>query len=506
MKKNHFFTYTKMCVLALGAGFLLLTSCAVDGFDNNETYESSVKNTQLLSPELSKESFSTVVNSDGSEKIVVRWDVVAGAGGYEYAAYNVDDPDNPVELVSGVVDGVTFSFPKAEDTRYQVFVRTLGNEKLNNTAALEPTVYDYATLIEAMTVPVGNDLAEFITANLKDTDEEQAFELEAGGEYTCNTAFDLMDKKVTIRGNKIHHPLVTFGAEAAIHTSAQLKVKWINFDCTEMNGKKGVIEMSPVPPASASAEAQGVGAGKNNGNPADCYILMDPIIIDDCAMKNVKGSIFTVGDCAWGIQDLRIQNCVIQMDFDGSVSSNYAMISGYSNVWTSPSGGNFWYGCIRNMSFRNNTIMNIASNNKNFTFRFSNKDIDRCFPTAAGSCTMMNNTFIRIMDNKNFADRTPNQAKYEITFDNNIFYDTWRIQKFIQGNCTVNHHQELNTIWGVKNAVDATDKSKWATEEDPGFDEAETKKVLDFNQENYGLNLTPTGPISSTIGDPRWLP
>ncbi len=505
MKKNHFFTYSKMCVLALtGASALLLASCAKDGFDE-ETFSSAVTNSTLTSPELSKSNFSTRVNTDGSESIVVTWKAIQGAGGYAYEAYNVDDPANPVELVNGTVDGVSFSFPKAEDTRYLVKLKTLGNTKLNNTEAPEATVCDYTTLIDAKVIPSGSDIAEYIAANMTESEDEQAFELEAGGSYTCNSAVDFLGNKMTLRGNKIKHPVVAFGEAGVIHTSAQLKVKWINFDCSAASGKKGVIEMSPVPPASASAEAQNIGAGKNSGKPADCFIIMDPILIDDCAMKNVKGPIFTVGDCSWGINDLRIQNCVIQLALDGSVSTAYGMISAYSNVWTAPSGGQFWHGCIKGMTFRNNTIMNIVSNNKNFTFRFNNKDIDRCFPTADGTAVWENNTLIRVMDDKNFADRTPNQNKYIITLNNNIFYDTWRIQKFIQGNCTVNWSQEKNTIWGIKNSVDATDKGKWATEEDPGFDLAETQKELDFTKENYGLNLKPTGAISSTIGDPRWL-
>jgi hypothetical protein len=54
--------------------------------------------------------------------------------------------------------------------------------------------------------------------------------------------------------------------------------------------------------------------------------------------------------------------------------------------------------------------------------------------------------------------------------------------------------------------LDSTDKTKWVTEEDPGFTTEMMEKELDFTQPNYGLNFTATGPISSTIGDPRWLP
>jgi hypothetical protein len=78
------------------------------------------------------------------------------------------------------------------------------------------------------------------------------------------------------------------------------------------------------------------------------------------------------------------------------------------------------------------------------------------------------------------------------------------LQKFIQGNCKLEYHQNLNTVWGVGSSVDGTDKGKLATEEDAGFAEAETKKELDFTQPNFGLNFKATGAISSTIGDPRW--
>jgi hypothetical protein len=62
-----------------------------------------------------------------------------------------------------------------------------------------------------------------------------------------------------------------------------------------------------------------------------------------------------------------------------------------------------------------------------------------------------------------------------------------------------------NTIWGVKNSVDSTDKSKWATEEEPGFVSLEdATKELDFTQPNGGVNFKATGAISANIGDPRW--
>ena len=62
---------------------LMLTSCQ-KGFDNDETFSSTVRDSQLASPSLSKANFATLVNSDGSESVKVTWDAVMGAGGYYY--------------------------------------------------------------------------------------------------------------------------------------------------------------------------------------------------------------------------------------------------------------------------------------------------------------------------------------------------------------------------------------------------------------------------------------
>ena len=100
----------------------------------------------------------------------------------------------------------------------------------------------------------------------------------------------------------------------------------------------------------------------------------------------------------------------------------------------------------------------------------------------------------------------PNNAnQVTISLKNNIFYDTYRIQKFIQGN-TVDFAVNDNTIWGITNTVDNTDKEKYATEEDPMFVDA-TIKELDFTQAKCGLNFKPTSAIAGgkQYGDPRWF-
>ena len=80
----------------------------------------------------------------------------------------------------------------------------------------------------------------------------------------------------------------------------------------------------------------------------------------------------------------------------------------------------------------------------------------------------------------------------------------------MQANNPLNVDITTNTIWGLKNAVDATDKTRCATEENAfGFgtvDELNASlKELDLTKENGGVNFKSSAPISSTIGDPRWL-
>lgn len=513
MKKNPFVSHLlwhfskkgkSKTLLIVSASALALASCS-EGADCDERFNGGVNNTQLENPAAQNVKFSTVVNSDGSENVLCEWPTVYGASGFETEVFNVDDPANPI-IVSekDTIDGNSFTFKKAEDTNYQVNIRVLGNITYNNKDAAEATRIAYSSMIPAQIIPAGTEISSFIASHIVETGDEQAFELESG-EYECNSEIDFQDKKVTLRGNKVNHSVVKFGKDGVIRTSAGMKVKWINFDCAEQGNKGGVIEMSVNPPASASAEAQGIAAGKNSNKPADVYVLMAPIIIQDCAFKDVNVALFSVGECSWGIADLRIDNCVVQLKNDGSQWSDGSVLSGYSKGFKAPSGGQFWYGGIKSITVKNSTFVNTVENKKNNRFiRFNNKDLDRVFPTPDGSATFENNTFYKTFANKEFGNNTPNRKEYTITFNNNICYDIFRLQKFIQGNCTNVVNQATNSICGVSNKVDATDKSKWATEEPDMSFAGPCEQSLDFSKPSFGVNFKATSALSSTIGDPRW--
>lgn len=74
-----------------------------------------VTNAQLESPE--EINFATTTNADGSENLKLSWSVVMGAGGYKVNVHNMNDPVNPVAVVTdSIIDGSSMSFAKLEDT------------------------------------------------------------------------------------------------------------------------------------------------------------------------------------------------------------------------------------------------------------------------------------------------------------------------------------------------------------------------------------------------------
>lgn len=486
---------SKTCSLLYLAALTLLVASCSEGFDADEIWQSDVSNTKLSSPVLDDGCFSTVVNADGSESIKVQWNVVKGAGGYEYSAFITDDPANPVLVAEGSSDRNSFTFEKKEDTRYEVKVRTLGNEKQNNEDAEEFSVYSYSTLVPGQIIPAGEDIAAFVEAHLLDVSTEQAFELEAGATYTLNKPVDFGLKQVTFRGDKVNRPTVTMDMEGTLMTAGGLKVKFINFDCTTST-QKGIIQCSSTQYAELKSD------NFSDALPGKAYILKNPVIIQECMFKNIPMGLFYTGDNAWGVEDVRVMDCIVQLDNDGTKFGDAAIIGTYSST-SYYEGGQQWNGVVRNVTLKNSTFYNIKDNSKNRVIRFLSNKMSRIYTTGTGSATIENCTFSKTFNDKEFANNTPNESVYTITFNNNICYDTWRLQKFIQGNCTLNVNPASNTIWGIKNPVDATDKTRCATEEDPLF-EGDVLQPLDLTKENGGVNFKARGAISSTIGDPRW--
>lgn len=478
----------KACCSFCCLAFLFLSlSCTKDGFDDKEAFSGGVANAQLESPELTAESFSTLAGSDGTERVKVEWPVVYGAGGYRCSVSIVDDPSNPQVVVKdSVIDACSFTFKKKEDTKYEVSVLTLGNAPLNNKEARQASIYAYSTLVPAVTIPAGQEIAAFIKENLKDSESEQAFELEAGKTYQLDATVDCGLNTVTFRGNKASRPTVVVGEKGGFMTQGGLKIKFVNFDCTGMTNT-ALLALSKTPDASISTEALGY---KALGANQDGYVIEDPVVFQECNIKNLPNGLVYGNKQPWSLKTFQVVDCMIQLANNGS--KTFIDLSGSTN------------GLIKSMLLQNNTIYNTQNNSSAYFLRYSNSSNaqpKKIFGEGADATfTIENNTFCKVMSGKDFANNLANTNTVTANIRYNIFYDCYRMNKIIQSQYKKN--TDGNVVYAVSKSLDSNDK-KYGTEEDPQF-AGPIDGELDLTQAKGGVNFVAGGSLSGAAGDPRW--
>lgn len=490
---------TKTCSASLLV--LLASSCAQDGFDDNERFVAGVSNAQLQSPEISADCFSTLTNPDGTESVKFTWPLVMGAGGYQCSVSVVDDPSNPEALVTdSIVDGTTLTFERREDTKYEISIKTLGNPKYNNTEAPEATVYAYSTLVPALTIPTGVEISQWIAENLVGGEGELGFELQGGATYTLNGKVDFDMATVTFRGDKTNRPTVVLGENGKLMTQGGLKIKFVNFDCTASKST-GLLELSDNPNDAISTEALGykaVGANQNG------FVINDPIIFQECNVKNLANSLLFGSKKNWSLRDFRIVDCIVQLNNTGS--NPVIHLQGASN------------GLIKNLTIKNSTFYNLVKNNNAYFIRYSNSsnaqpkkifgDNDNSSTHSISYCT-----FSKTFSNKDFANNMPNTNTIKTNIDHCIFYDVFRLYQYIQSQSYMT--TPYNTIFGVDggtpNGNDTggrKDKlgNPYATLDDPAF-KGPFLQEFDLTKAKGGVDFRPTSSytVQHQIGDPRWF-
>ena len=225
MKKNHFSLWRKARLLSVAAvGALLLSSCAQDGFDDDERWSSSVSGITLVSP--TADNISISASADGSQTVIA-WDVVKGAGGYECTVMDVTDPENPA-VVDGIqdslIDRCQIAVSREADHNYTFSIKAMGNKELNNTEAESATLVAFNSFTAALaTIPEGSDITAFIAENpMPDEakDKEMAYDLVAGGQYTMSGSVDFGNKRVQLRTTDQNNPAtikLTGNALSLIH-------------------------------------------------------------------------------------------------------------------------------------------------------------------------------------------------------------------------------------------------------------------------------------------------
>lgn len=147
---------------------------------------------------------------------------------------------------------------------------------------------------------------------------------------------------ITLRStDKDNRPTVKVGASGGFMTQAGLKIKFINFDCSEMTGA-GFLTLSGEPSETISIKS--LGYDKDEAN-QDGYIINKPVIIQECNIKNLQNSLLYGNKKPWTLRDFRITDCIVQMNNAGS--------NGVINLYGAT-------GTIKDMTIKNSTFYNLV--------------------------------------------------------------------------------------------------------------------------------------------------
>lgn len=453
----------------VGMAFALLALFAAcdKGVDADEAFGSDVTDSQLASPR--QEDIKFALSPDGA-MLVVEWPVVHGAGGYEFTLYNVDDPARPIVVgeEKEVIDGCTAARNVESDTKYQVAIRTLGNEKYNNTAAAAATNAPYSTLAPTdATVPDGSDLTQWLAENAIPADKlgkEYTIDLEPGATYTVSGSIDFGKQQVAIRGDKVNHPKVKMTGDVAFFTNNGLKLKFVDLDCAEKTSDR-LLGLSDTPDAASQ-----VTSGE--------YVVANPVLLQGCNITNLKGYLFYDGSSnKYCIDYLGFSDCFIQMSQD-----NVVLRAAKSSI-------------IRLDIVKSTLASSVQAGQ--FFLQISGQRPNKITGRTGAEVNFKNSTFYNLAYNKDFVNwnNYRGQSCVTLNFDSTVFAECGRgnITDKMQGNANMKHNYQNNAYWYNGSGKDKYDTG--ALFADPQFENPAEGKFAPGNAEF----------VLKRIGDPRWL-
>lgn len=478
MNKLLFASSRKLCALAaVAVGAWLVTSCA-DTYSDDESFESSVRNTQLSSP--AEADIKIEVSTDGMLQ-TISWPVVHGAGGYEFKLYVGDEVS-----VNDTIDGCSRTVPREEDTNYRVELRTLGNAKLNNTEAGTPSAKSFSTFTAtyaAIPTSAGQptDLAAWFESNPIPEDSvgmDLNFDLDAGGQYVVSKPLSVGNHNVVLRtSDKYNHAVITLADGANFVVTTDFTLKYVDVECAAT--RKAVLELNTTPEESLLPEGSS-------------YYRINNVRIQDSNLRNVVSSLIYDNNKSYCVANLLISNTAIKMTTETDQIKNQAFVS-------------FQGGGVKDFVIQNSTVWQAGEGNPMYFIRYNNSArVDRFgWDRDADHTTMTynSNTFYKVASGNwgNYSGIS-NYSLY--TVQKNIWVDCGdgQIARRILGNSRLGNNSSAtwsaNTYW--RNG-EATDMSSYDTSLALTTDPA-------FANPDAG-DFTPTGAeqVERQTGDPRWL-
>lgn len=486
MKKNHFSLWRKARLLSVAAvGALLLSSCAQDGFDDDERWSSSVSGVTLVSPAAEDISFSA--SADGSQTVIA-WSVVKGAGGYECTVMDVTDAENPA-VVDGIqdslIDRCKIAVTREADHNYTFSIKAMGNKELNNTEAETATQVAFNSFTAALaTIPEGTDITTFIAENpMPDeaTEMEMAYDLVAGGQYTMSGSVDFGNKRVQLRTTDQNNPAtIKMTGNASISTATGLSIKNVNFDCSASSD--AFIAYSKTPDEST----MGVISGSQN-----YYDIQQSLLIENCKITGVNDYFIYDNNIKYCLGTAIIRNCVVQLT--GTEASGIIRFQG---------------GYINYLTIDKSTFYGTAGADAKYFVQYNNSGRNDRGGYSSNSITYSNCTFYNVAYSGQWGNYSGfvgrNTSFWNMT--NCIFVNCGSNQitrRFLGGRQGAANRNFANNTYMYDGAFESTDgivagydESATAIESDPMF----------ADPTNGDFTVGGSEQQSKRTGDPRWLP
>lgn len=481
-------------VALVGAGVLLMASCAVDGYDDDERFVSDVSGASLTSP--SAESITVTPSADGKTQ-TISWPVVKGAGGY---LVNFIDEGNPTEPIvkDSLVDGCSVTVKREEDMNYLLTIKTMGNAEAKNTEAPSATEVKISTFTPTYkSIPAGSDLKAWFEANPAPptSGESLNFDLEGGAEYTLSGLLDFGASSVTLRSNNKAVPAkITFTENnSELSTSGGLVLKYLNIDCSASS--QAFISLSRNPAVTPLI----VNAWSADYN---FYRVKDNISIMSCNITGVNSYFLWDNQVScWFADNVLVDNCVVHLT---TPSDSKALSGGY--FWTNKGAGFF-----RNLTVSNSTFYNTGEGDVKYFVQYGGfgndqvKDPDTQFGWTDNTLSYLNCTFYHVCASGQWGNYNGVGGKKTSYWNmkNCIFYDcssSGVARRFLAGK----QNQETATFEnntymhpdGTFDNPSGYDGSGTQIEEDPMF----------ANPAAGDFHISNATHINRKCGDPRWLP
>ena len=508
MNKKQLLSTGRMCSMAAVAfGAFFLGSCAKDGYDDDERFNSGVNNTQVEA--VKADGISIVASADGKTQTIT-WPVVMGAGGYKVRLIDTGNPGEPI-INDSIVDGCTVTCSRVEDVNYQLTVLALGDNARGNSDATETTIKEFTTFTPTYrTIPAGVNLNDWFAENPTPTDSVGVnlnYDLEAGATYTLSQVLDFGVQAVTLRSNsKSNHGTINYSGEASITFEAAFNLKYVDIDCSDMevsSTNHGIFAFSKSP-VGTTAKAIDAATYKWEGQ-----IIETPVTFINCNVKNLKSYFF------WDNQQ---KVCALTMLIDGCLV--------HMAPEKSFAGGVFWTnkgGHINDLTVSNSTFYMKPSCKFDYKYFYQAGGVSahEIFVSDASTNTLTykNSTFYHVTWNNgqwgNYNRMQGRTWSYWVMTDC-IFLDCSTAgsvpRRFLHGQAYASSPN--NKVFGNNTyamyAKDENGNITGVTFQDPqNYDESGTiieEDPVFADPEAGDFHISGATQVARQTGDPRWLP